>query len=108
MIDDRGELKTGNYPCDYIRYSTKLYAYNYGIRSMSPSIIIADELSEKEDFIFTERAVNSGVKVIATCHGNDIAEIKRKDYYKSGVFNVFCLLDGNKNRGKVKKVEFND
>lgn len=57
------------------------------LRSMSPEIIAVDEIGSVEDARAVEDAINSGVKVIATAHGNCLEEIVKK----SGIGNLIEL-----------------
>lgn len=110
IIDERGEfssIKGKN--IDTITYSDKLYAFNCGIRSMSPDIIITDELSGEDDWRCVYNAVNSGIKIISSCHAESIEEVKNKKFFKGGVFERYvifkkgrfgelsCVLDKNYN-----------
>ena len=45
------------------------------VRSMSPSLIIVDEIGGNEDIKSLKMAYNSGVKVIASIHGDDFCNI---------------------------------
>lgn len=104
IIDERGEfsdVKGKN--IDVIKYSDKLYAFDCGIRAMSPDVVITDELVEKNDWICVERAVNSGIKIISSCHAASLEEVIRKEYFKSVVFERYVVL--RKRRfGEVFKV----
>lgn len=55
--------------CDVISGTTKEYAFCQGIRTLKPDVIICDELISKEDGVAVKNAILSGVKVIATIHG---------------------------------------
>ena len=48
------------------------------IRSMAPKVIAVDEIGSGVDFKAIEYAVNSGVSVVATIHGKDLAEAREK------------------------------
>jgi stage III sporulation protein AA len=48
------------------------------IRSMSPQLILTDEIGRKEDAVALMDAVNCGVKVIATAHGSSYDEIVKR------------------------------
>lgn len=41
------------------------------LRSMSPQVLVCDELGREEDVLALEEAANAGVKVITTAHGRD-------------------------------------
>ena len=104
IIDERGEfsvVKGEN--IDTIKFSDKLYAFEYGIRSLSPKIVITDELSSKFDWDCVRRAANSGVTIIASCHGYTIDDVKKKDYFNNDVFERYAVLQGDK-PGIIKDV----
>jgi len=48
------------------------------IRSMSPAVIITDEIGKAEDVEAIEEALNAGIKIITTAHGSDIEEARRR------------------------------
>lgn len=53
------------------------------IRSMSPQVIVTDEIGKKEDVEALHNALQAGVKVITTVHGTNWEEIKRKPYIQT-------------------------
>lgn len=50
------------------------------IRSMSPAVVVTDELGRQEDAAAVREALNAGVSVIATVHGRDVAEVKERPF----------------------------
>lgn len=48
------------------------------IRSMSPEVVIVDEIGKREDLTAVETASLSGVSVVATMHARTVEEAKRK------------------------------
>lgn len=48
------------------------------IRTMSPQVVAVDEIGSRMDTEAVEYAMNCGCRVIATVHGNDMEEIRRK------------------------------
>lgn len=44
------------------------------VRVMSPKVLVCDEIGSKEDLKALCYAINSGVKIIASCHSTDINE----------------------------------
>jgi len=48
------------------------------LRSMSPEVMIADEIGRAEDADAIREAAHSGVKVIATAHAYDAADVRRR------------------------------
>lgn len=45
------------------------------LRSMSPEVIVVDEIGRAEDAVAIREAAHSGVKVIATAHAYDVLEV---------------------------------
>lgn len=66
------------------------------VRSMRPDFIATDEIGTDEDAKAIMYAINSGVKVIATSHGEDISDLKRSTKLSSiidlGVFKKVVVL----------------
>ena len=77
------------------------------IRSMSPQIIICDEIGTKDDIIAIEKATLSGTKGIFTMHCNSIKEllqnINLKTIFENKLIQRVIILD-SKNKGKIKEV----
>lgn len=48
------------------------------IRSMSPDVLIVDEVGSEEDCKAVLEAVNAGVRVIMTVHGYDIDDLMKR------------------------------
>lgn len=48
------------------------------IRSMSPQVIVADEIGRIEDVAAIGEAVQAGVKLIVSVHGSDIEQLRRR------------------------------
>lgn len=67
---------------DVMKNCSKEYAFTNGIRSMSPSVIITDEINVNKDLDTIDNAMTSGVKVVATLHAKDINDLKNKASFK--------------------------
>lgn len=111
VIDERNEFSciNGEY-IDKITYSDKYYAFSYGLRSMSPEIIITDELSSESDWNFAKSSINSGIKLIASCHANTKEELINKNYFIKNIFDRYIFLKNHQIAGVLDKVydrEFN-
>lgn len=48
------------------------------IRSMSPDVLVVDEIGRAEDTMAVLEAVNAGIKMIITTHGHSLEEIKKR------------------------------
>lgn len=66
------------------------------IRSMSPEVIIVDEIGRQEDVQALLEAIYAGVAIICTVHGNSISEIKSRPSTKllfdNQVFSRYIVL----------------
>jgi stage III sporulation protein AA len=105
VIDERGEffdIKGEN--IDKISYSDKLYAFSFAIRSMAPQIVFTDELVSSSDWKCVENASNSGVKIIATLHGNCLKDVINNEFFKKGLFERIFILDNKGLPGVIKEV----
>ncbi len=77
-IDDRGELTQcqmyDNHAInvDTLLYGDKTYAINMAVRSLSPHCIVTDEIVPQQ-YQCIQQAINSGVHVYASMHGDSIA-----------------------------------
>ncbi|KYG30963.1 stage III sporulation protein AA [Alkalihalobacillus trypoxylicola] len=78
------------------------------IRTMSPDVLIVDEIGKEEDRIAIEEAMHSGVKVMTTAHGHSLEDVKRRPALKGlielGVFERFIELSKSNQPGLIKKV----
>jgi stage III sporulation protein AA len=48
------------------------------IRSMSPHVLVADELGRPEDAAAVREAIHAGIRVVATAHGADLGDVLRR------------------------------
>lgn len=66
------------------------------IRSMSPQVIVADELGRPEDAAAVREAIHAGIRVIATAHGADPGDVRRRPALREligeGAFRRFVVL----------------
>ena len=102
LIDERSEFRNiSGKNIDRVENSNKLYAFSYSVRSLSPEIVITDELSEKSDFLCAQSVVNSGVKIIASCHAACIEDLISKDYFIKNIFDRYVFLSNGSEFGKI-------
>lgn len=103
VVDERSEIG-GSYRgrlqndlgmrTDVLDQCPKAFGMLMLLRSMSPEIIAVDEIATKEDvksLLFLERC---GVKVFATVHGTNLAQVKQKRYLRPLFENAYfqCYL----------------
>jgi len=78
------------------------------IRSMSPDLIIVDEIGRQEDAAAILEARNAGVKVIATAHGNSLTEIAKRPslsrLIQQQIFSRYILLSRNNGPGTIDQI----
>ena len=97
VVDERGELFYDNEllaksSCDVLKWSDKLYAFESGVRAMSPDFIVCDELAS-EDAVALKRCLNSGVRVVCSVHGNSLDDFAHKFEMLSS-FSTAVILKG--------------
>ena len=75
------------------------------LRSMSPDVIVTDEIGKQSEIDAIERITNSGAAVIATIHGRNIDMIKRRDDLKRMLkfFDLIITLSKRKGIGTVEE-----
>lgn len=114
LLDERGELAAcyqgekqldvGS-NCDVITGGSKAYGFENGIRSLRPDVIITDEIATAEDAAMLQRAVRSGVVVMASVHAADLSEVRAKpdlgSLIEQGVFERYVVLRTGEHAGEV-------
>lgn len=92
---------------DVITNITKSEGIMMLLRSMSPQIIICDEIGTKEDALSLQKATLSGVKGIFTMHCGSIQEIFKntnlKSIFENKLIQRVIILD-SKNKGQIKEI----
>lgn len=101
ICDERGEISSGEIgdTTDVYTFADKQTAFEAGIRAMRPDVLVCDELSAF-DLIAVKRAIDGGVKVVASAH------IRSKEYLSTEakeLFERFVFLS-EKTIGKVDKI----
>ena len=78
------------------------------LRSMNPQVIAVDEITDPEDIQAMLLASNCGVSFLATVHGRDLQEIRRRkicqDLLETELFHQFVILE-RKNGTRQYRVE---
>ncbi len=78
------------------------------VRSMSPEVVVTDEIGREEDVDAVEEACHAGVAVIATAHGHDLEEILRRPgtgrLIRGGHFQRAVVLSRRRGPGTVEAV----
>lgn len=78
------------------------------IRSMSPEILVVDEIGRKEDSDAIHEAIYAGVHLFTTAHGGSLEEVRQRpilrDLIQEGVFGRIILLSSRSGPGTVEAV----
>ncbi|MFS0837767.1 stage III sporulation protein AA [Paenibacillus sp. 1P03SA] len=78
------------------------------IRSMSPEVLIVDEIGRYEDAEAIREALHAGIRVIATAHGRDLDDVKRRPalggLLEGGVFGRYVILGRSAAGGRLVHV----
>lgn len=82
VVDERGELfyddeLVGSCNCDVLKWSSKAYAFEVGVRAMSPDFIVCDELADS-DIAAVKSCISSGVKIACSVHGFTLNDFVKK------------------------------
>lgn len=78
------------------------------IRSMSPDIIIVDEIGRAEDATAIHEALHAGIRVIATAHGHSFEDIRSRPMLnkmmREQVFSRYVVLGRTYGIGRVYRI----
>ena len=97
VCDERNEIYHSCLNGDFIINLPKSVAIMQAVRVLNPSVIICDEIGNKEETEKMLEYMNSGVKFVCSVHCTDFSELRHKPNISSlisaGVFDKFVLLD---------------
>jgi stage III sporulation protein AA len=78
------------------------------IRSMSPDVLVVDEIGRVEDAEAIQEAVHAGIKLIMTTHGSSLEEVRNRPSLKSiidqDIFQRFIVLNRSNGPGTITHV----
>lgn len=107
VVDERGEIaamKNGEAQLDagertdVLEGLTKAHAIPRLIRSMSPDVVVVDEIGSRQDAEAISEAARMGVAVLASAHASGVSDALSRntigDILLSGVFQTACVLGG--------------
>jgi len=110
LIDERGELAAVylGRPMNDVGLLTDVFdkyprknAVETAVRVMSPQIIVCDEIGSSEDVLSLTYALDSGVKLVCSCHCDSFEELNSKanicELLSAGIFDYTVHLDKNRN-----------
>ena len=117
VIDERGEIaavfrgvpqKDLGELADVLDGYPKPYGMMIALRTLSPQVLVCDEIGSREETEKMLEAMNAGVPVLATAHARDEEELFNRPQIKrltdAGAISKIVLLKGAKTPGKIRKV----
>lgn len=116
IIDERDEIASRSFGdgidvgihTDILTLYPKAIGTEIAVRTLSPDIVVLDEIGSDEEARAMLSAVNTGVNFIATAHGSSLEEVLRRPNIKrlvnAGAFKKAVVLYGKDNPCKVKEM----
>ena len=117
VADERGEISAPCgliHGCDigladvYVRMPKGRAIIN-SVRSLSPDIIVCDELGDEQDARATEYALRCGVSFIATVHASCVDDLRVRPVTASllskGAFRYLVFLNGRSHPGRIVSID---
>lgn len=116
IVDTRGEIAASFYGnpqndvgnADVFDFFNREDGIIFAIRTMNPEYIICDEIGDENDIDAIKMCVGTGVKLIATAHGENIKEIKKRKIIEkilqTNAFSNIAILEGKKNPCKINSI----
>ncbi len=112
IVDERSEIAASERGvptfdlgprCDVLDACPKAEGMMMMLRSMSPEVLVVDEIGRPEDAEAIREAIHAGVRVLATAHAADMADVLARPALgrlaAEGAFGAYVLL--NKSGGGV-------
>ena len=117
VVDERGEI-AGTYLgvpqndlglcCDVLDGYPKAEGILLAVRSLSPEVIVCDEIGSDAEVEAIEQGLNAGAALIASIHAGSAAELIRRRQaqvlLRTGAFASVALLDGSRGPGKIAEI----
>jgi len=110
IIDERGEIASSflginslnvGERSDVLSLYDRYTGINMAIRSLSPEVIITDEIGSIEDASALREAARCGVRIIATAHSDSMESMKERkimnEITSTNVFDRYIFIGRNKN-----------
>lgn len=117
IIDERGELAAVynglaqnevGANCDVLDGYPKSQGIMLALRTLSPDVIVCDEIGGEKDVRAIEEGLNAGVSFLATIHAGSQLDLLQKKQIRllleTGAFTKVALLKGRQEPGSVSKI----
>jgi len=88
---------------DVLSGFSKSDGITHALRSLSPDVIICDEIGTAKDVVSLENILKGGCKIITTMHGYSIEEAKEKKRELMLLFEIAVLLKRENGKPEVSK-----
>lgn len=117
VVDERGEIaasfkgvpqKDIGALADVLDGYPKPYGMMVALRTLSPQVLVCDEIGTEEETEQMLEAMNAGVPILASAHAHDEEELFNRPQIKrlidAGAISKIVLLKGARAPGRVRKV----
>ncbi len=114
VVDERFEFDPSDYrgsTVDILQGYRRGLGTEVAVRTMSPEVILVDEIATPDDAQALRLAIGVGIPVIATAHGTDPKSLTAREHLTSllrdGCFSRFCniqRLDGGFSVSKAERI----
>jgi stage III sporulation protein AA len=114
VVDERGELFPEGLPrgtrLDVLSGCAKAAGIPMLLRTMGPTCIGVDEITNPEDTAALLQAANCGVRLLATAHGVCISDLRMRSVYRplweNRIFDVILILKKDKSYTMERMTEW--
>ncbi len=116
VVDERNEF-SGTYAglaqndlgfCDILNGYPKAEGLTQAIRTLSPNVIVCDEIGTERDIQAIRQAVHAGVKLIVSVHAGSIDDFSRRkhcmDILNTEAFDVLAMMCGRTKPGVISQI----
>ena len=117
VVDERGEIaavRDGEAQndlgdsCDILNGYPKAPGIQQALRTLSPEVILCDELGTLEEVEAVIESLNAGVPVITTVHASSIREVTARrqsaELLQTGAFSLVAMLRGSEKPSEIEHV----
>jgi len=111
IIDERSEIANGfdvGVQTDVLDLCPKSLGIMLALRTLSPDVIVTDEIGKKEDLEAIEEGLNGGVSVVTSAHGYSLEQIMKRPILKKAVndrmFERFVVLGSSGIVGSIDTI----
>lgn len=110
VVDERGELSLRRSlpDCDVLTGCPKAQGVLQAVRCLAPEVVVFDELGDDRETQAVRSSLQSGVAVVASCHGRDMPSLLGRPAVAplllTGAFARVALLRGHGRPGQIQEI----